>query len=220
MDEHLFDSPEEARPQQPISEIPVSSSPEREKKEGGQPADEKERQEYAAAYTAAMRKRRIENQNGVIAARERLLQMPSAPVPSAFPRSVERRAEPMPRVDKNQILNIEGFGQAMILFVDEESGTMFFTTPEERRRIDIAQSKDESLSSREAANFSDVIPFTADQVRQLLQKQPERRMAEPERLTPERPVPERPLSGIPPSVPPGRRPVPRLQSQIENRYAP
>lgn len=219
MDENRFGSSEEVRPQEPISEIPVSSSVEQIKPQEGQPSAQKDRAEYAQLLRAAAMKKReqlIANQNQINEARARLRQTPSAPIPSALPRSIDRRSEPMPSVDKNQILNIPGFGQAMILSVDDVSRTMSFTTPEERRRIDIAQSKDESLGSREAANFTDVIELTADQVRQLLQKQPERRMVEPERSAPERPAPERPSSGLPPSVPPGRRLPPRLQ----NRYAP
>ena len=218
MDEHRFDSSEESRPQEPISEIPVSSSPEQRKPQEGQPSTPEDRAEYEQLLRAAAMKKRdqlITNQNRINEERKRLSQLPSTQMPSALPRSIDRRPEPMPSVDKNQIVNIPGFGQAMILSVDEVSRTMSFTTPEERRRIDIAQSKDESLGSKEAANFADVIELTADQVRQFLQRQPERIVVEPERSAPERPVPERPSSGIPPSVPRGRRPPLRFQ----DRYA-
>lgn len=137
--------------------------------ERAQEAPQDDRVEYAHLVREGALKRRqeiIDRQARIVEERSRLLALPS--IPSSAPRLVEQRRDRMPTIDKFQKIFIPDFGEAQILFIDDQEEMMYFTTPEERRRIDAAMASDESLGSRESADFSQTIGLTPDQVRRIL----------------------------------------------------
>lgn len=135
---------------------------------------EDERVKYAEAMRAAAlvkRQRMIDDHARAAEERARLRSLPPTPSPVPYLRVAERRPEPMPKIDPYQKINIPGFGEAQILFVDPDEDLMYFATPEERRRVDAQLSRDEGQSSRNAADYSQVIRLTPTEVRRILAEQ-------------------------------------------------
>lgn len=132
---------------------------------------ERERAILYRNHVMKLRAKKMAEQDVLLEARKKLQSLPEAPRPyAAAARSVERVPTPLPKIDRFQKITIPGFGEAMILSVDSDSGIMYFATPEERRRVDAVLVKDEGQSSMGAANFKEVIGLTPDQVRQILAK--------------------------------------------------
>ena len=161
----------ETAPAAPEAAVEVSAEAQEKKTE-----DEKA-ERAKLMYEVAKRKHEqaVRDHQDAQKVRERLQQLPSLPRPATMPRVVERPPEPMPKVDQQKVYNIPGFGPAMILTVDENTRTMYFATPEERRKVDAMMVKDEGMSSRDALDHTnkDILPLTPDQVRQFLVMQPQ-----------------------------------------------
>jgi hypothetical protein len=144
-----------------------------------QSAAEKEqadRLEYARLLqenAMRVRQKKILDQARIAEERAKLMQLPAAPKPSGVSyRAVERGPEPMPKVESQRVYETE-YGPLMILSVDADRRTMYFTTPEERRRVDAAQSRDEGQSSLDVADFRNVVALSPDQARKFLERVPE-----------------------------------------------
>ena len=159
-------------------EVPSPIGPEASEPVNEQSVEEREhaeKLEYARLYReSAMRAREknIVNQTRIAEERAKLLQLPSAPKPSGINfRIAERAPDPLPKVDSQRVYETD-YGPRMILSVDESTRppTMYFATPEERRRVDAALVRDESQSSMGAADFRNVVALSPDQARKFLNK--------------------------------------------------
>jgi hypothetical protein len=132
---------------------------------------ERERAILYRNHVMKLRAKKMAEQDALLEMRKKLQSLPDSPRPyAAAVKAAERTPTPLPKIDRFQSITIPGFGEAMILSVDADSGTMYFATPEERRRVDAVLAKDEGQSSMGAANFKEVIGLTPDQVRQILAK--------------------------------------------------
>ncbi len=143
-----------------------------------QSAEEKERAEkleYARLYrenAMRVRERNIVNQTTIAEERAKLLRLPPTPKPIGITfRTVERAPDPLPKIDSQRVYETD-YGPRMILSVDESTrpATMYFATPEERRKVDAALVRDESQSSMGAADFRNVVALSPDQARKFLNK--------------------------------------------------
>lgn len=140
---------------------------------------EKEGGERDAEYAALLRanalkaeKRKRDEQAEIAAARKNLFVLPSARSMTPLAESAERAPKPLPKVDAGRIYQTK-FGPLMLLSISDENSeeppTMYFASPEERRRVDDVMRADrsQSQSSLDVANFQHVVALTPDQVRKF-----------------------------------------------------